>query len=294
MDAARNDQNYGRGVASVSHGGWLSPEEVGEDLRRVFGAPDYHPPVLPAVALEVHGLVKRADVGIPEVVSVIEHDAMLAAEVLRVASSAAYATKMPPRSLQDAAARLGLSGLRDVVWQVAMGKVFRVQGYERTMDGLRKHSVAVATLTRLVASHTSVAMEYGFLLGLLHDVGLVAMIHALAERGATPPDLGDLAVELDAYHCEAGETVARLWGLPVELQWMIGAHRHPDLGGFRHPVIACECLAHYLADQAGRGPGLPGQHDTVSPDAVDVALAELRISERDLVRLGEEGRALLE
>ena len=294
MSLAHGRKGHGFGRAAVDHDGWLGAEEVSEELRRVFGAPDYHPPMLPAVALEVHALVKRPDVGIPEVVAVLEHDAMLAAEVLRVAASPAYATQMPPRSLQDAAARLGLSGLRDVVWQVAMGKVFRVAGYERTMDQLRRHSAAVAILTRFVASHTSVAMEYGFLFGLLHDVGHMAMIFALAERGASPPDLGALAVELDAYHCEAGEIVARLWGLPVELQWMIGAHRHPDLGGYRHPVIACQCLAHYIADQSGRGAGLPGQHDTVSPHAVDVALAELRLSERDLARLAEQGRALLE
>ena len=120
-----------------------------------FGSKDYRPPVLPAVAMQVHNLTRRNDTAISDVVALVRRDPLLAADVLRRAQSPMFATKVAPRTLEDAASRLGMNGLRDLVFEVALGgKVFRAKGFEEPMDALRKHCLLVAYCTQAVAQMT--------------------------------------------------------------------------------------------------------------------------------------------
>jgi HD-like signal output (HDOD) protein len=292
MDGARQrtgqhrQEGYGRGIVVIDSAVGLDSDEIVRELRATFGSPSYAPPMLPAVALEVQRLVKQPDIGLMDVVKVIETDALLAADVLRVAQSPIFATRIPPKSIQDAASRLGLNGLRDVVWQAAMsGRVFRVKAYEKPMRALRRHALASGTVTRLVASKTSVSMEYGFLAGLLHDVGLAACFIAFGER-RRPPTVEDIALPLQALHHEAGEVVAKLWGLPQELQWVIGHHSHPTIQGYDHPLISCLVLAHRCCEDLGYGVTLQqgACFDGVSDHAIRVSMRTLGLDDLDAIR----------
>jgi HD-like signal output (HDOD) protein len=123
-------------------------------LRRVFSAPNYRPPLLPTVALEIHELSLRSDVGVDQLVEVLEKDAVLAAQVLRVAGSVAYGGwGQDDISLKVAVVRLGLRSLASVVWEVAAGmRVFRSVSHAATMEQIRTHSTLCAHLCRLMAS----------------------------------------------------------------------------------------------------------------------------------------------
>jgi len=251
-------------------------------LRRTFGAPSYAPPVLPAVALEVHDLVRRPNVRLDELVDVLERDPMLAGGVLRQARSAAYASRLPPTSLEAAVMRLGFRRVRDIVWQVIFrGRVFRAPLYQAAMDSLRRHSIATAHATRLVAQRTGVPADNAFLAGLMHDVGLAAAILALsghASRRRRPIDIAAIQGDLRDFHEEAGAIVARLWNFPLELRFVIGHHHDPDVEGYDDPLAAAVCLGQQIAQDLGAGVELVQGAWFEEPDPAGLARARLTLN----------------
>ena len=89
--ARASNPNYGRGTHTIEAGDFVDPDEVLAWLRARFGSRDYRPPVLPAVAMQVHNLTRRNDTAIADVVALVRRDPLLAADVLRRAQPAAFA-----------------------------------------------------------------------------------------------------------------------------------------------------------------------------------------------------------
>ncbi|MEM1413310.1 MAG: HDOD domain-containing protein [Myxococcota bacterium] len=254
MGQRRQHASYGQGSHTIDVE-LLDESELIAELRGLFAREDYRPPMPPTVALEVHALSKRPDADVDAVVALLEKDAMLTADVLRIAQSPSYATRIPPRTLSEAVMRLGLKNLVQIVWQAALGaRVFKAKAYEQPMESLRRHSVAMAHATRMVAAHTSVAEDQGFLFGLLHDIGYAAIFIALSERrGREPIDIANEVAALEALHPEAGETLAQVWNLPKELELCIGHHDVAEIQGYAHPLLATGLVAQELVEELGHG-----------------------------------------
>ena len=275
--------------------------DVVNRLQRTFTAPSYKPPMLPEVALEVMQLSQKPDVRFEQVVALLQKDAVLAARVLSIAQSAAYAGRSPVQTLQQASVRLGLKAMRDVVLEAALHlKVFRVPGYEAAMERLARHSAAVAHVMRAVCRRTSVEAEYAFLCGLLHDVGFAASLLALAEdptwRRAA---FDDLKPVLDEVHEEASGLLARLWKLPENIQRMVATHHEPAPGGKIEPVNATLVVAEQLVWEAGAGleppPPDAAARSMVTPeppsDGIDVNWSGVVEEARKILKLDDLGMA---
>ena len=230
-----------------------SSEELAELLLEVFQAPDYRPPVLPSVALEIAALTKKPNASYEEVVAVLQNDPLIVASVVKLAQSSLYGGRL--QSLHNAVQRLGMNTLRDIVWQVAAGqRLFNVQRYAPLMERLRAHSIFTAYAARIIASRAGLAAEHAFLCGLLHDMGTAGTLIALAEVGAQAPPLTNLLMAIDTVHAQAGATIARIWQLAPEIVSAIEHHHRfqPDVADI--PVLcAVICVAEHLAEQHGFG-----------------------------------------
>ncbi|MCP5070354.1 MAG: HDOD domain-containing protein [bacterium] len=256
---SKHEEGYGRGEASIAVDDDVLLDEVAlqERMLATFRDPSYRPPELPSTAQEVLVISQSPEVEIDKVVELLENDQMLAAQVLRVAGSSAYAAAAKIDSLSGALMRLGLQTVRDVVLEVAMNlRVFRCEAYAAPMERLRQHSQATAHLCRVVCKYSSSApAEFAFLCGLLHDVGIAGILLALGETPGRkqPPDLAILWPAIHEAHTEAGELMAKLWDMPAELQWVLGAHHRVEIEGYPHPLAAVVCLAEHLAAELGSG-----------------------------------------
>ncbi len=283
--------------AAADSVGGLDRHDVVAHLHRTFASPGYQPPMLPEVALEVMQLSQRPDVKFEEVVALLQKDAVLAGRVLSIAQSSAYAARSPIQTLQQAAVRLGLKAMRDVVLEAAIHmKVFRVPGYEAAMERLARHSAAVAHVTRAVCKRTNVEAEYAFLCGLLHDVGFAASLLALAGdptwRRATFEELGPV---LDEVHEEASAVLARLWKLPEGIQRLVATHHDPAPDGKAQALNASLVVAEQLCWEAGAGlePPPPGAQafsmETSEPpsDGLDVNWTGVVEEARKILRLDD-------
>jgi HD-like signal output (HDOD) protein len=276
-----------------------------ERLQTLFASPQYRPPVLPTVAVQILELSQRPGVTFDEVVSVLEKDPLLAARVLSVSSSALYAGMTQVTSLRQASVRLGLKTLRDLVLEAAMNlRVFRVPGYEEPMERLRRHSSVTAQIARVVCKRSSVDAEHAFICGLLHDVGFAAGILALVENQKAGDRLAyeDMAPAVAAYHEEATAWVGKLWKLHPPILDVIS--RHHRLGPSAPPLVPVLIVAEQLAYELDAGiapiawpegaqrdvppPPPPGSADANPPEVLAEARKLLRIDDPTLEDLRAE------
>jgi putative nucleotidyltransferase with HDIG domain len=266
-------------------------------LRRVFSAPNYRPPLLPTVALEVHELSLRSDVGVDQLVEVLEKDAVLAAQVLRVAGSVAYGGwGQDDISLKVAVVRLGLRSLASVVWEVAAGmRVFRSVSHAATMEQIRTHSTLCAHLCRLIASRIGLNTETAFLCGLLHDIGMAATLLTLSDRFKNEPSMTPVVLDeiLRETHQEVSGMIAQLWKLPPEIQNVLAHHHSFPAGEAPSRLSAVVAMVEELSLDLGHGVQIgPGRCDRVSPENLARAREVLGFTDQQETELRETAKIL--
>ncbi len=277
---SKGEEGYGQGRAAIAEGDdvLMDEEAMVEQLLACIEAPDYRPPTLPVVAVDLMNISQRADVEIDDVVALLEQDSLIAGRILKVVGSAAFTGATKITSLRDATMRLGLKTIRDLVMEIAMNmRVFKSPDYSDTMNLLRRHATATAHTCRVVCQHTDVDAEFAFMAGLLHDVGIAGTLLALSDnkgKRKSPPDLISIWPAVDRVHQRAGELMAGHWELPEDIQIAASAHHQVILKGKVHPLSATVAIANEIAHSLDAG---------VIPKA-DGALEEMSEEERDCVR----------
>lgn len=255
----KGEEGYGDGKAVIAEGDdvLLDEEAMVARLLGMIESPDYRPPTLPAVAVELMTLSQRADVEIDDVVKLLEQDSMIAGRVLKMVGSAAMAGAVKITSLREATMRIGLMKIRDIVMEIAMNmRVFKSEDYGDTMELMRRHATATAHLSRIVCKYTSLEAEFAFMAGLMHDVGIAGTLLALSDskgKRKTPPDLISIWPAVDRVHQRAGELMAKHWQLPADIQLAISAHHQVMLQGFAHPLSSAVAVANELTHELGVG-----------------------------------------
>lgn len=280
---------------------------IDKALRRevitTFGNPDYRPPPLPAVAIELVNLSRNEDVELEEVVRLLERDQVLAGIVMRLVSSSLYAGRTPVASLHQAVVRIGLKKLRSVVFEATLrGGIFDVPEYRDIAEAVSRHGTASAYITRLVCEACELDPENGFLCGLLHDVGFSALLQSVVARRnhAEGPALSALWEDIDRLHEQATGIVTRLWGLPPEMTEVVSRHHHPEqcpTDGAMN-VAAAVCVADALTERFGASIGKSadgGQRgaDGTSDASMAAARDILRLDDAKLAKIVERAQANL-
>lgn len=225
-------------------------------------------PRLPAVAVELGRLASSLDPDMETAVALVERDPELALKVLKVASSPAMGGRKVA-DLPGAVMRLGVNGLRDMAFAASMGKVFRCP----QLDGLVKeqmlHSFAVAIVGARACNMLGVGKNLGFLCGLFHDVGRLALLMALSQYGREDARWWNPALASqvgDELHGELGALLLAAWEMDSVVKSVATHHHDPAGAGSAAPV----CMAIATIDTAYYLPG-------ADEDACAEALAALPV-----------------
>ena len=183
-------------------------------------------PAIPAVALKCLNLTKDPDFSLKDAAAIIERDPILTAQIIRLANSAAMATRDPAQSVLAAVTRMGLQKLRTFLIESSARQVFesRDPRIVEASRGVWEHSVAVAMVGReVVASSKNGSPDFGYLAGLLHDVGkpIVAAMLLEAEKAilgakatATWIDSSEWIGVVQRAHRHVGVALAEKWEMP--------------------------------------------------------------------------------
>ena len=191
-------------------------------------------PALPAAATAALAIARDPDAGVESLCQVIRADVGLSARILRAANSAAYARRVPARTLAEAVLTLGLRRTCDLLVAAGVRQLFH--RVPRHAERLWNHALATALVAEQVARATGAGDPHVvFLPGLFHDVGRIAflladddafgVVDAHVDGKANRPDAERSWYGFD--HAEAGAILAEDWGLVHEQVDAIRWHHQP-------------------------------------------------------------------
>jgi len=238
----------------------------------------------PAVALQIVELVHSPRADATSVAGFISRDPALAADVVRVANSAAFRGVSEVGSVRDAVARLGMEEVGRVASAVAARKLLDPAGgagdRARRTTALFTRAVAVATAASAAALRQRGARsDHVWLGGLLHDLGRALALQALAKLTAEGSDqLTSVAVAdraLEQVHVEVGAAALKRWELPEWLQAICARHHDEEvpaepeqvdlhlvrltsaLAWLREPEVGARAAREILQSAGALGYGVP-------------------------------------
>jgi HD-like signal output (HDOD) protein len=231
---------------------------MGLMLKGVIDGPDYSPPLLPDVAVELTRIANLPNVDIGDVEATVQRDPVVAARVLSIANSAAFGRVAPIKSLRGAIMRLGLAEVRDVAFRVvAQTRIFRIPAYAAHMRQLLEAAQAGGIAAREVCRTLRFESDLAFLGGLFRDMGAALILGIVGEqhRGKTeqPPTLQDMAPVLERYHAAMGARVCRSWKLQEALTDAIMYHHDPERSSHLAQLALVVRVADLLLRHAGIG-----------------------------------------
>lgn len=155
-------------------------------------------PRMPSVIPQLLGLLRQAQPSRSAMVQQVRKDVLLTSEVLRMARSAFYGTQ-PVETLETALDRIGTSGLQSAMARLLLKPVFDGQGdglLAQAAPRLWQHSDYKALLCADLVARDGGDRFEGYLAGLLHDAGWLALLRLLDRLGQRPD--WPLSLALDA------------------------------------------------------------------------------------------------
>lgn len=240
---------------------------------------------LPDVAAEVLEMCGPAGGDATKMERTLTRDPFISAQVVSIANSAMFSPRMPIIGVRDAVVRIGLDAVRDVVVMVvANSTMFRVRGFERQVNTFRRRMLASASAARFLAKAVRAESEYGFLAGLLHDIGELVLLERCAQEGLITPEAWDDPMEgnvvrerIHVHHTAVGSTLCRSWKLPTGVVDAAQFHHDYKSGGKTHLAAHLVAASDVLCDYVLPGVAAPPTPPTEQPVVLELGLSPAQI-----------------
>lgn len=217
-------------------------------------------PLLPHVAAKALELANRSESTAREFGDLIMTDPPIAARFLATANSALYSRGHTILSVQEAVSRIGLSGSRDLVFQVVYAStVTGMKLYQAEVQQSFRKSVLAGVVCRVAAPLLRLELGEAYLCGLLHDIGESRVYRILSEGNVTP-EAGEAAKLVQKYHPRAGAELAMRWALPEDIVQVCRLHEEsgaPQSEHLRLVRVADLLVAHMESDAPAELPAPP-------------------------------------
>ncbi len=188
---------------------------------------DFELPQLRSVSLRLMDMASKPNTELREVAQLISSDPSLSSELLKTANSVLYAAREPAATIHEAVMRLGLRDLRSMILSISMrGAVLQSRSLQRYAKEVWRQASSVANLSRFIGPYVGHDPDEAYLLGLLHDIGKVALLSMLSKEQRSQSDLASAIVGevFRRYHEAAGVAMAREWKLSDETVSVCGCH----------------------------------------------------------------------
>lgn len=211
------------------------PKSIIDHIKATGGLPSQ-----PTIAMEVLRLTREENANVDDLIRVIERDAALTAQVLKIVNSSLYALPKKISSLKQAVVALGLRAVKIMAMSLSLVDAIRKGNpTDDTFDFSLywRRSLGSAAGARLLAQIVDKNLaEDAFVGGLLSDIGMAAAQHSVPamyepvlikweNRAQTLCEIERQV--LGVTHADMGAELLRAWSLPETLCDMVASH-HGD------------------------------------------------------------------
>jgi putative nucleotidyltransferase with HDIG domain len=239
----------------------MTPNEVIAKVKNL--------PAVSQAALKLVTLLEQPAVGNEDVVTVLKHDNVLTAKLLRACNSPYFGFEEKISSVEQAVMILGHQQILHMVLSLAFGGAMSttLPGYAIEAKELWSHSLTAAVAAeQLIKSGLPVEIEsqVAFTAGLLHDIGKLALNQVLdaatqtaIRKHVAQEHLSRNAAEkiiLGTDHSEVGACLLESWHLPDEIVEAVLNHHQPitkpepRLSAIIH---VSDCIVHLIGSTSG-------------------------------------------
>lgn len=227
-------------------------------------------PIPSMIAFELLKVIEDENHSLKEVVALVETDASLTTEVLKVANSATYYRGQPVTTIKHAVLLLGEMMVVGVAICASSSIVFNspLEGYDSGEGEMWEHSLRTAIAARELSRYATKNVSPGlaFTAGLLHDIGKSVISEFLVGSTGEMTEAchhGDVVDFLEAEHkllgtdhAKVGYALAQHWGLPRQLCVAIRNHHMPSQAEAKdRPLVFVVHLADLVSMIGGCGTG---------------------------------------
>ncbi|MDQ6970876.1 MAG: HDOD domain-containing protein [Mariprofundus sp.] len=203
-------------------------------------------PPMPEIWHRVQEILQQDDASASDLGQCVAQDPVLTAQILKVCNASAYASSSGSEisNIPLAIARLGLDEASSIIFQCLAPDMGNSPQRKIEIRHIWFHAQAIAMLSRILAeSARQVSRHEATLIGILHDIGKLVILHIESEQqlntlqDAIDQGTPSLAAEYETLgytHIDAGMMLALHWRLPKHVQQSISFHHHPAIMKAHH------------------------------------------------------------
>ncbi|HET9959051.1 MAG TPA: HDOD domain-containing protein [Polyangiaceae bacterium] len=256
-----------------------APAHLLPALETLISSGDFVVPPYPAAALRLRRLVEADDFSLVEVTDAVSTDPALAAALLRLANSGAYASgSIPITTVGRAVHRVGARAVASLALATATAAAACAPGPLIDLKyRVWRRSLSCALACQALAPRRTLDAQEAFLAGLLHGFGRSVVVGCLERVLPSKPvaearPLLDWLAAVEPHRHTLALKVAQAWKLPPELVRAVAGQSAPN-------AAAAEPMT-WLVDLADRIGGALDRGETAEQVA---ATPGIRDDERKLI-----------
>lgn len=188
--------------------------DIFEDIHRDLSEKEITLPSLPDIALRVQEAASDPDCTFDSIGKVLKSDAALSANLIKIANSPLYLTRLPVTNVRAAVHRMGVPAVRNFAMTFALQNLFHSYntGLNRLFRKVWEDNCEISALTSVLATFCAgFDPDDALLAGLIQDVGIVILIGQLAERGEDIDDPKEIREKLDQWAPSVGQMLLERW-----------------------------------------------------------------------------------
>jgi HD-like signal output (HDOD) protein len=177
---------------------------------------------MPRVCAQLAQLTAQQATDATQLAKLIQSDASLAGEIMRVANSPALRPRAAIVSLQQAVSWLGVAEVRNIAMAVMLrGEVFSAPGHEPESEELWREAWLAGLWGKEIARERRKHVESAFLASLMHRTGAALALKILSgfeSQQRTVMDAQTFADLVREFEPQFGRLLMSSWRLPDDVQ----------------------------------------------------------------------------
>ncbi|NNJ92598.1 MAG: HDOD domain-containing protein [Gammaproteobacteria bacterium] len=177
-------------------------------------------PSLPDIAIRVGEALKDETKNVHHIAEIAQTDPAITAKLVKAANSAMYGGSGKVDSCSGAVIRLGTQVTHQLVMTFAMKELFQTSSklLNRRMKRLWEHSARVAAVSHVLAKKLGkFDPEHALLAGLVHDIGVLAIINYATQFPEAQENRQILDSTIKSLRGQVGSMILTKWGFPEDL-----------------------------------------------------------------------------
>ena len=175
-------------------------------------------PSLPAIAINLRQAMEK-EVGVDEVVQIVQLDPVISAKLIDVANCPLYVTVVSTKSCFDAVKKVGVNATRSLVTSLSIKNIFKSDSVKIKvlLNDLWKNSLQLSSLSYVLAAESKQKKpEEALLAGLVCDIGAIPFFNFIANLPAEYYNEEEIKEALPIVKPVVGASILKNWGFAGE------------------------------------------------------------------------------